>query len=266
MPARRSGRLGRERFEGRAECVEVVKALIGCRPHRRVHRRRKFVRNRGLQLVQVRNLALQIVGRDGMGRVSAHGPVTGQHFEEHHAEREHVGPAVDLVRAECLRWRHVFGRTHDDSGTRQPALELTRSLQLRDTKIQDLDLHSALRVAREHHVVGFQVAMHNPHSMGRADALDDLQHDLECGAIPEPFTLREQRLVEPLKGLAVDEFHHHESQTVRCLIDVGDGDDVGAFDARRDLCLLEKALHEPRSFGQLPVKKLQRDAGSEELM
>ena len=83
------------------------------------------------------------------------------HFVEHDAERENVGPLVEHLPATLLR-RHVAQGSGDESRMGQQSfgavLELCAFQVLGQAKIDNLDM----AVAREHHVGRLQVAVDHP--------------------------------------------------------------------------------------------------------
>ena len=98
-----------------------------------------------------------------------------QHLVEHGAERKHVGAMIDGQAAHLLR-RHVAERAEHDAGVGRHARRRGSFVgagfdRLGETEVENLDVV----VARDHHVLGLQVAMHDAARVGGGDAARDLQ-------------------------------------------------------------------------------------------
>ena len=98
-----------------------------------------------------------------------------EHLVEHGAEREHVRAMIDRQAAHLLR-RHVAERPQDRAGVggeRRPRV-MSRSAgvdRLGETEVEDLDLV----VARDHHVLGLEIAMHDAARVRGGNPPGDLQ-------------------------------------------------------------------------------------------
>ena len=125
--------------------------------------------------VEVRRLLRQ----DRRHRVGGGFPLeralAAEHLVEHRAEREHVGAMIDREAAHLLR-RHVAERAQDHAGAGRDAgaarhVALRRVDRLGQTEVEDLDLV----VARDHHVLGLEIAMDDAARVRGRNPPGDLQ-------------------------------------------------------------------------------------------
>jgi hypothetical protein len=109
-------------------------------------------------------------------------PPAGDHFVEHHAQTEDVGPGVHLDAA-CLLRRHVADRAEHGSrigpgrerGRGGGGLARGALRQLRQAEVEDLDV----AVAPEHDVLRLDVAVRDPGFVRRRERVGDLRRNIE---------------------------------------------------------------------------------------
>jgi len=123
----------------------------------------------------------------------------GEQLVQHRTEREDIRAMIDALPFDLFR-RHVRSRA-DARSRRGDARrrDTFRPLgQLRHAKVDDL----RAPVARDHHVVGLQIAMHDPRVMRLRQPFGDLRHHLdalrECMSLAHP--LGERHAVDELHG------------------------------------------------------------------
>jgi hypothetical protein len=180
---------------------------------------------------------------------------------ERHAERELVRACVGRLAAHLLR-RHVRRRPDQRAchGRREgdmPGGGEVRALVDRERPGQAEVGHPRASVAADQHVVGLEVAMHEPDRVRRREAAAGLQEHLE------PRGARAGRLEPARQGHALDELHREE-QLVADATDVEHGDDVRVRQLRHRLGL---ARH-PGALrlevaGSIRMQQLDRDPAVE---
>jgi hypothetical protein len=117
-------------------------------------------------------------GRCFERRAGSEGCFSGQHLEQHAAEREDVCAPIDRLAPQLFR-RHVGRRSEHGSRLRQTRVagRVVRAHRpLRDRREAEVE---DLRVARtrEEDVLGLDVAVHDPFLVRRAERVEDLAGD-----------------------------------------------------------------------------------------
>ena len=157
----------------------------------------------------------------------------GHGFVEHHAQREDVRPAVDLVPPHLFR-RHVGQRAQDGAALGQIRTGLRLGIPSVHTLGQPEVEHLHMPACREHDVRRLQVAMDDLGGLRRFEGLADLHRDPED--LPQRHRLGGQPVLE---GPAADILHGDERLPCRLagLVDLAD---VGVVEGRRRLGLPEE--------------------------
>ena len=162
--------------------------------------------------------------------------------------------------------RHVFGRTHHDAGACQPPVHLAAGFQLGDAEVEQLHAGVARVVLGDHHVVGLEVAVNDAFSVRRADAIDDLHHEVKSFAVTQRSTGVVVVLVEGLQAAPLHVLHHHVGQTVGTAVDIAYLHNVRALDPCRYLGFLQETFDQALAPSQHAMKKLQGDIGAEQFV
>ena len=184
------------------------------------------------------------------------GAAAGEELEEHHAQREQVGAAVDLVGPGLLR-RHVGGLALVHPGERlgEALLGLGRA--------EVGDLH--LPVEADQHVAGGEIAvdevLHLPvrraQRVGGAQAPADAEGDVDDHALAERLAGVEDGLHQPEQGHALDQLDGE----VRALLVAPPPrhlDHVGVPQPVGDPDLVEELTDEGGVLGDVGVEPLHR--------
>ena len=164
--------------------------------------------------------------------------MAGGHLVEDDAEREDVGPMIDLLALHLLG-RHVGDRPDDRAllgeGLGRHVVVLARVArrgELGESEVEDL--HRA--VLGDHDVGRLEIAVGDAALVRDGQGLDQRGGDLDRALDRQPVTGDD--LVE---ALAVDELHRDDVADFR-LLDREDGDDVGVRQRRHGLRLATEAL------------------------
>ena len=210
---------------------------------------------------------------EGLDRgLSLEGRAPGHHLVEHRAEGELVGAVVHRTPARLLG-RHVPDRAHDDArggvGRPQdvgpgrhlrdvlagrPLVTAAVAAQLGEAEVEDL--HVA--VARQHHVLGLEVAVDDAGGVRAGEPVGQLAGDVEH----LPGRQRELGANQVAQRRAVHELHDGEGQPGR-LADLVDGDDVGVVEGRGRAGLLGESTEAVRDRGEGLGQELDGDVAAE---
>jgi hypothetical protein len=154
------------------------------------------------------------------GRVPAgHRALPGQQLVEHDAEGVEVAAAVELGGPEVLG-RRIPRLAEEDAGRGEGAVA---GQHFGDAQVDQLDLRPAVRAARQHEIVGSDVAVHETMSVQVAHGGKGLAGDLQ-GQADRRRSARAQQLLERQAG---DELHDDEGIAV-----LADGEIVQGRDVR----------------------------------
>ena len=218
-------------------------AVLGALGQAALHDPPRRCRERGIQLLQRRRLALED-GREGLDRgLAREGPLPGGHLVHDRAQGELVG-LRDGRPSGRLLGRHVADGPEDDAeGRRRPdagvvtirsllrrGLEVPIHAQLREPEVEDL----GEPVAGHHDVLGLEIAVDDARAMGLGEALGDLR-----GQVDGPLRLDPAAADHVVQGEALDQLHHDVRLAER-LADLVDGDDIGMVQRRGGAGLLRK--------------------------
>ena len=177
---------------------------IECRwRHRRNLRNRRRVRRHDRR--DQRRLALALEGA-----------LARRHFVEHATERPQVAARVGFLALELLG-RHVlegaddgpFGgeRLRDGRRLRQRLDRCTAARRAREPdRARESEVHELGTRLRQHHVAGFQIAMHDAGAVRAIERVGDLDAELNTSA-SRKRALRQARR----ERLAFDQLHHRDS-------------------------------------------------------
>ncbi len=187
-------------------------------------------------------------------RVARERPPARGHLVEHDAQREDVRALVDRLALGLLRG-HVrdgaddasLGR-HGRGGRRVVARQAGRLAQLGQAEVEHLDA----AVVGDHHVVGLEVAVHDPLLVGRVNRVGQRDRDVE-----EPVELETLLADAPGRAFAVDQLHREEVDAVG-LLDRVDRDDVRVVERRDGLRFALEPLQAITAPGQLRGQDLER--------
>ena len=172
-------------------------AVLGALGQAALHDPPRGCRERGIQLLQRRRLALED-GRERLDRgLAREGPLPGGHLVHDRAEGELVGLRDGRLSGRLLG-RHVADGPEDDAeGRRRPdagvvtvrgllrrGLEVPIHAQLREPEVEDL----GEPVAGHHDVLGLEIAVDDARAMGLGEALGDLR-----GQVDRPASARSGR-------------------------------------------------------------------------
>jgi hypothetical protein len=177
------------------------------------------------------NLRVQLLDRRRLGvddgrqrldrRLFLEGPLAGRHLVKDRAARELVAAEVDRA-ALGLLGRHVADRAHQHAGARRGLRRRVRReqrvglVQLREAEVEDLDEV----VARDHQVLGLQVAVDDPDAVGARESFRCLRGEAE-----RPLREHRPRVQQRAQRVALDQLHRDVGDAV-ALADVVDRDDV----------------------------------------
>ena len=150
----------------------------GGRPHRPVllehrhHERAERGRQLGLQTPERNRMLVHDRVQHRQRRIAGERQSARQHLVEHDAERKDVGRRADGLAADLFR-RHVRRRADDGAlrGDARRGLHLGRGLlRQRDVRKPEVE-HLDVPVGPDHHVLGFDVAVHDAGARARSRAL-----------------------------------------------------------------------------------------------
>ena len=204
----------------------------------------------GADLARVPRLRVEDLVDERRDRLARKRPRAGQKLVEHDAQREEIGPAVDLLAPDLLG-RHV-GRASDHLA-RPRHVGARRGGELSDAEVGHL--HAA--VFGDQDVAGLDVAVDDVPLVGVRQGLGGLADDRDLGRERELLSAAEV----PRERPALDVLHGDEVE-VAVAAHVEDGDDVGMLQAAGELRLLEEAgldLGRRLSARGLGVDRLDRD-------
>ena len=159
---------------------------------------------------------LQPLDRRLEGGFSHERPATRDHLIEDHAQRVLIGGGRRR-RALDLLWRHVGGGARDLAagfvhGQRQVGAFVFRAA-LREAEVGDDEAHVLARRGREHHVLGLEVAVHDPRAMRGRESRPHLPCQNQRVGSGEP-PLAPETIAQ---GLAMQELHGEEQDVCgRC--------------------------------------------------
>ena len=180
----------------------------------------------GPHLDQLRRLVGEALDHRLLHGIGGEGQGPGQHVEEHQAQRVDVAPAIQLV-ARQLLGAHELGRADHQAGPRDLLAAPLAAHGLGKAEIDDLHRVRPVATAREHDIVGLQVAVHDAEVMGRLERGRHLDSDVGGPGKGQrslaPDQLRER--------LALDELHRQVDEPFGRLTEVVDGADVSVRDA-----------------------------------
>ena len=100
-----------------------------------------------------------------------------EHLVEHHRGAPEVRALVHLPRVLDLLGAHVRRRPEERSRPSARPHSASDIHDLGDAEVQNLDDEGAGRIAHEKHVVGLEIAVHDPLGMGCGEARENAVHD-----------------------------------------------------------------------------------------
>ncbi len=168
---------------------------------------------------------------DGLRRSSGERRLAGQHFVQHHPERVHIGPGIDVVLARGLLRTHVLRRADADAGLGQPDSAFADAPDKRYAEVGD---QSAAVV--EQNVVRLDVAMDHAAPVGILQPGGDFSRD--------PDRLRHRQLgfaLEPGAERLTLHVGHDVEDRVQDLARIEQRKDVGMLEIGGSLDLLQEA-------------------------
>ena len=186
-------------------------------------------------------------GELALARVRPH---AGQAFEEHAAERVHVGPQVDRPALDLLRW-DVVDRADEASLAGEAA---HRRRVSREAEVAEIRVLPAVDRGDED-VAGLDVAVDEAGRMSCVERLGDLRDQRE-----RAVGLERSLAAEQLAQVGPVDVRHREEQPAVDLSRRDRRGDVGMVERRRDLRLAQEALAKPLLVGKLGCEHLERDA------
>src|SRR5439155_9526994 len=151
-----------------------------------------------------------------------------EHVEEHQAQRIDVAPAIQLVARELLGAQEL-GRADHQAGSRHLLAAPLPANGFGKAEIDHLHRVRPVATARQHDVVGLQVAVHDAEVVCGLECGCHLDADVRGARDGQRSFAREQLR----ERLALDELHRQVDQPVRGLTEIVDGTDVGVRDAAR---------------------------------
>ncbi len=222
---------------------------------------------------QIRNVAawrrrglLELLQRDGEGRVALERLLARDHLVDDHAERVDVGRRRDLPPLDLLG-RHVIGRPDHGLGLGQrgggadaaPSGPLASGeSEVRDDRAQ---ASRAARVGLEHDVGALEVPVDHARLVGRGERRRHLFDErlgflrAQTPAVRKPLGERDAR----------KQLHRQEGE--RLVVEHVEGAaDVGVRDAAREVDFAEEAFHRPRVVRDVGADGLQGHALAQDLV
>jgi hypothetical protein len=248
--ARRAGRLARRRGERGAPEVAgrrvARRGLLGQRAgDDRVERERHARRRR-----RPGRLLVQVGGDRRRHGGAAERRRAGERGVQHAAERVDVGAGVDRLAAE------VLGRHEVDGPDPAAALGDPRRLGVLDAgdpEVAEVDVR-----ARDQHVRGLDVAVHEAGGVRGVEGAADLRDDRGRPARREPPLAAQERVEVRARDVA-----HDQVEVAVLLAGAVDRDHVRVVDRRGQPRLALEALAERRVRGAVGGDQLQRDRPAE---
>ena len=204
----------------------------------RAHHHRVQLRRHVGHLRRARDRIVEDRAHRGQLGLAAEEPPAGQHLPEHDAQREHVGPVVDLLGRRLLG-RHVFDLPLEAAGAGvRDAAE-----RARDAEVDQL--HRPLE--REQHVLRRDVAVHDaqraPVAVGErvrvAEAARRLRDDVGRQRGAGRALLARGLAQHRRERLALHQLHGQEV-LLAVVADLDDADDVRVIEQRRQPRLVEE--------------------------
>ena len=232
------GRGRRQVLEREGEIVRGLETQVGGLLEAAADGAVEAWQNGQLREIEVRRLPRQDRRHGVRGRLAAERALARQHLVEHGAEREHVAAMVHGQTADLFR-RHVPERAEHRARRRVRQLRReqrairTRSRRFRQAKVENLHVV----IARDHHVLGLQIPMHDAARVSRAEALGDLQR------VRDRFARRNRAALEArAQRLAVNQLHDDE-RGAGVVAEFEDGEDVRMRELRDAYGLALEARH-----------------------
>src|SRR3989475_543916 len=215
-------------------------------------------RDPGIHVARHRDRVGEVLADDLGAGVAVVGWRAGHHLEEHRAEGVQVAAPVEVGCPERLLGAHVLHRADGESGGRLRSSPCGRSPGIEQFRDPEIHQQRAAGVCLEHHVVGLDVAVHEPLRVGVREGLQDRFRDLErflSRVRPAPA----QRVGE---RFTLDERHHVVDEALGVAREV-DRQDRGGLQARERLRLLAEPDEHPGGPGDLGVQHLAGEAAVE---
>ena len=217
-------------------------------------------RDPGIHVARHRDRVGEVLAHDLGAGIAVVGRRARDHLEEHGAERVQIAPPVQVRCAQRLLGAHVLHGADGEAGRRLRAPSRRRAgiEQLRDPEIHE---QRAAGLRFEHHVVGLDVAVHEPLGVRVRQGLEDRLRDPEglVGRVRPPPT---QRVGE---RFPLDERHHIVDEAL-ALPDEVDRQDGRVLEARERLGFLAKAGEHAGSPGDLGVQHFTGEAAVQVLV
>ncbi len=246
----------------RHHVARAVEARVGLfaeeARHQRLERRRERAAGNARRERRRRRRGHEPRELGAIGRVE--GAVPGEHLVEHHPERVEIRARVDVA-AEGLLGRHVLGRPVGHAHLRQrraawAASCIVRFGDLGDPEVEHLGhLGPGGAVAHQHHVLGLEIAVHDPDRVHGVEPERDLPRDAERAIRREGSALDHRA-----EDLAFEVVEHQEARAVVEPPHVVRGGDVGVDDAPQRHGLALEARHRLGVAEHLGVEHLDRHA------
>ena len=174
---------------------------------------------------------------------------SGQDLHEHDAERVKIGAAVDLL--SLGQKPEVLGRAVPQLADKDPGLGGHRAgvavLALGHAEVDDLHGVAAVGAARDHDVLGADVAVHDAGAMDGVESRQRLLHDVHGLARREHAAAADHLR----QVFAVDELPHHVMRAVGERGEVVQRGDVRMMDFRGQPRLAQESVVRVAALGDL---------------
>ena len=179
--------------------------------------------------------------------------VPHQTFVPDHAYAPYIGVRSDepSLIASLLR-RHVLGRAHDHAVRGAEASRMDVLKDLRDPEVQQLRRRCAVRIERQHDVLGFKVPMHDPELMGPLEGIDQREQNGERVFFAKMPVLEEH----VAKRRPVQELHHQIRDVPTIFTHVEDVDDVWVVELNRRTRFSQEPFAQSLEMGECGVQYL----------
>ena len=220
-------------------CITVLTALC----QRLVHNLLHAVGNLFHKVLQLRHRLLHVHHRYRNRRRAHIGNLTGQHLEEHNAQRIHVAACRNLAAAGLLR-RNIMHRTHNRLGINH---RLVRH-HLGDTKIGNLRIH----VLVDKNILRLDVAVNNVMAMRMLQSICQTHAYFQHGVQAQLMLLHIF-----LQRHAVHIFHNY-ILIVALGNNIVNVDDIRMHQTRRRLGLTSELLEQLLILEELVAQHLHR--------